>query len=168
MTVGAALQADGLITFRGTQAKLPLEIWQRKIKRDQEIIFFFLMQSGAHVVYVFFLYFVPYISTLSSNKQHRAQTPLSSIWNKKSAPRARHEKKPIQNRAGHKSLAHVDRDRRLLGAEQQHRQTGGMPTQTVSDKKPNFGEEHCTAHWNWPWKAAPCCLNVFSEFTPFN
>lgn len=81
------------------------------------------MQSGAHVVYVFFLYFVPYISTLSSNKQHRAQTPLSSIWNKKSAPRARHEKKPIQNRAGHKSLAHVDRDRRLLGAEQQHRQT---------------------------------------------
>ncbi len=61
----------------------------------------------------------------------------------------RHEKKPIQNRAAHKSLAHVDRGRRLPGAEQQRsrqteRQTGGMPTQTVSDEKAHFGEEHGT------------------------
>lgn len=53
-------------------------------------------------------------------------------------------KKPIQNRAVHKRLAHVDRGRRLLGAEQQHRQTGGMPTQSVSDKNPDFDVGHST------------------------
>lgn len=38
-----------------------------------------------------------------------AKSPLSSTWKEKSAPRARHKKKPIQNRAVHKSLANVDR-----------------------------------------------------------
>lgn len=69
--------------------------------------------------------------------------PFFNIWKEKSAPRARH-KKPIQNRAVHKRLAHVDRGRRLLGAKQQHRQTGGMPTQSVSDKNPDFDVGHST------------------------
>lgn len=108
------------------------------------------MQLDARAAYVFS--FVPYISTLSSNKQHRAKSLLFSTWNEKSAPRARHEKKPIQNRAVHKSLAHVDRGQEAAGSwaaaqqcsRQTDRQTGGMPTQTVSDEKAHFGEEHGT------------------------
>lgn len=102
------------------------------------------MQSDARVPYVFSSV-PPWAQTSSAG----AKSPLCSTWNEKSAPQARLEKKPIQNRAVHKSLAHVDRGRRLPGAEQQHtrqtdRQTGSMPTQTVSDEKPCFGEEHST------------------------
>lgn len=77
------------------------------------------MQSDARVPYVFSSV-PPWAQTSSAG----AKSPLCSTWNEKSAPQARLEKKPIQNRAVHKSLAHVDRGRRLPGAEQQHtRQT---------------------------------------------
>lgn len=83
----------------------------------------FLQSSGALCSVAFSL--VPYTSSLSSDEHGRAKAPLASIWKEWSAPQARHEKKPIQYRPVHKSLAHVDRGRRLLGAEQQcSRQTG--------------------------------------------
>ncbi len=138
---------------------------------------------------------VPHISTPSSNKQRRAKSPLSSTWKEKSAPRARHEKKPIQNRPVHKSLAHVDRGRRLLGAEQQRsRQTdrqadrrhahpdclwwkaplwwGARHTETKACKPRNNALPRPTVterkHNNLTERKAYCICTLFNELLPIS
>lgn len=111
---------------------------------------------------------VTHISTPSSNKQRRAKSPLSSTWKEKSAPRARHEKKPIQNRPVHKSLAHVDRGRRLLGAEQQRsRQTDRQADRRHAHpdslwwKAPFWwGARHTETKACKPWNNTLPCLTV--------
>ena len=146
--------------FTGMQTKFPVEIWHRNIKTDQGITCFFV-PPGAHVAYVF----VAHTSTQSSNKQRGAKSPLSSTWNEKSEPRARHEKKTHPQQSSTQKPGSCRQGQAAAGSwaaadrqtdRETDRQTGGMPTQTVSDAKPCFwwGARHTeTKAWK-PWNKA--------------
>ena len=137
--------------FTGMQTKFPVEIWHRNIKTDQGITCFFV-PLGAHVAYVF----VAHTSTQSSNKQRGAKSPLSSTWNEKSEPRARHEKKTHpqqsstqkpgscrQGQAAAGSWAAADRQTDRQTERQTDRQAACPPRQSLM-QSPVFGEEHGT------------------------
>jgi len=126
----ASLRAMGRVVWGQSASdehkqRFLLEIW-RDIKRDRGMwCCLDFLGSGACVVFIFS--FEQYLSTMSSNwkkKQHKIKSLRCSIWKKTSAPQAWHEKKTIQNRPAHKSLALVDRGGRLLGAEHAAQQTG--------------------------------------------